>query len=131
MCFSLPTFPSSVQLLCFSLRLLIPKSQLISASVRWFPGYGLLYSFTVPSQECWSCLDSFLSLFLLFYPVTWRVSCPFWRFNVFCQCSVDVLCESFYVSMVFLVCIFVGEGECQVLLLHHLDPTPWFILNQL
>ena len=34
--------------------------------------------------------------FLLFYPVMWRVSCPFWRFMVFCQHSVDVLCKSFY-----------------------------------
>ena len=37
-----------------------------------------------------------LFFFLLFYPVMWKVSCPFWRFKVFCQGSVDVLCKSFY-----------------------------------
>ena len=45
--------------------------------------------------------DSFfppsISLFFLsFYSVMWRVSCPFWRFKVFCRCSVDVMCKSLY-----------------------------------
>ena len=31
---------------------------------------------------------------LLLYPVMWRVSCPFWKFNVFCQSSVDNLWDS-------------------------------------
>ena len=42
------------------------------------PVCGLLSSFTAPSQECWSCSDSFfffpflsLSLFPFFYPVMW------------------------------------------------------------
>ena len=59
-----------------------------------------------------------LSLFLLFYPVLWRVSCPFWRSEVFCQCSVDVLCEPFYLEVGFFH-VFVGEGEQM-----HLTPPP-------
>ena len=35
---------------------------LIYLSVRWPPRF--IYSFTVPSQDCWSCLNSFL--FLIF-----------------------------------------------------------------
>jgi len=31
---------------------------LIYLSVRWPPRF--IYSFTVPSQDCWSCLNSFL-----------------------------------------------------------------------
>ena len=49
------------------------------------------------------CISLSLSLplfILLFYPVMRRVSCPFWRFQVFCQCSVDVLCE-FYTGRFF------------------------------
>ena len=60
--------------------------------------------------------------FLLFYPVIWWVSCPFARFKVFCQHSVDVLCKSFYMEFFFFD-VFVGEGEHHILLLHHLNPT--------
>lgn len=126
--------------LCFAL--LSPADRLFSTGLKslclsWspcqlssFPGCGFLSSFSAPSQECWSCPDSFLSLplslsfFLLLYPVIWRVSCSFLRFKVFCQCSVGVLWESFYMQLfVFLVFFdaFV-EGE-QRLLLCHLDPT--------
>ena len=62
------------------------------------------------------------SLFLLFYPIMWRVSGPFWRFK-FCQRSVDVLCKSFYIYMCFFD-VFVGESEQGILLLHHLNPPP-------
>ena len=72
------------------------------------------------------CFSLFsLSFFLLLYSGIWRVFGPFWRF---CQHSVDVLCESFYIKF-FCFCflgffdVFVGEGECHVFLLHHLDPT--------
>ena len=105
-----------VQMICVALSLLRPPqstccaflcscedplSRPISLS-GGFPGCGFLSFFTAPSQECWSHSDSFFPLspclfFLLFYQVMWRVSCPFWRFQVFCQGSVDVLCESFYV----------------------------------
>lgn len=70
------------------------------------PGCGFLSSFTAPSQECCSCPDFLYFLFslsrplffspLLFYPVMWRVSGPFLRFKVFCQCSVDILHDSLY-----------------------------------
>ena len=68
-----------------------------------------------------------LSLFtpLLFSSVMWRVSCPFWMFNVFCQHSVDVPCEMFYRWMV-LVDVFVGEGEHHVSLLCQLYPLFFF-----
>ena len=52
----------------------------------------------VPS---WFLSLSLSLFFLLFYTVTGRVSCPFWRFKVLCQHSVDVLCKSFYMQMVF------------------------------
>lgn len=37
-----------------------------------------------------------LSSFLLLYAVVSRDSSHFWRFQFFCQRSVAVLCESFY-----------------------------------
>ena len=63
-----------------------------------------------------------LSFSLLFYPVIWRVSCLIWRFKVFCQHSVGVLCELFYMP-IFLFNMFVGKGEHYVLLLCHLDSS--------
>lgn len=111
--------PSSSQLPCFSLRFL--RSLCLSWSpyqLGGFPGCGFLSSFTDPSQEweCWSHPDSLffffffnlLSLFFppLFYPVTWRISCPFWWFKVFCWPSEDVLCELFYMQIFFwCVCV--------------------------
>ena len=68
-----------------------------------------------------------LSFFLLFYPIMSRVSRPFWSFKFFCQHSVDVLCKLFYMQMCFFD-VFVGEGECEVLLLCHLDPPPTIIV---
>ena len=64
-----------------------------------------------------------LSLFLLLFPVMSRVYCPFWRFKFFCQHSVNVMCESFYMYMCFFD-VFVGEDECDVLLICHLDSSP-------
>ena len=40
-------------------------------------------------------------LFILFYPVMSRVSCPFWMFKFFCQHSVDVLCVILHVDVFF------------------------------
>ena len=75
----------------------------------------------LPLRNASLVLIPFLSLpfFLLFSPVISRVSCPFWRFKFFFQGSVDVLCESFYMLMCF-IDVFVGEGECDLLFLHHL-----------
>ena len=64
----------------------------------------------------------FFSFF--FYPVVWRVSCYFWRFKVFCACSVDVLCELFYMWIFFFFDVCGGEAEHHVLLFHRLDPSP-------
>ena len=53
----------------------------------------------------------------------WKVSCPFWRFKVFCQHSVDVLCG-------FFLNVFVGEGAHHILLLfRYLDPTSSIFLG--
>lgn len=65
------------------------------------PGYGFLFSFIAPSQECWSHLDSFFSsfspsLFPFFLPSYVEDFLPFGRFKAFFQRSIDVLCESFY-----------------------------------
>ena len=69
-----------------------------------------------------------LFFFLLFSPVMSRVSCPFWRFKFFCQHSVDVQCESFYMKMCF-IDVFVGEGESDLLLLCHLQKAPKTLLK--
>ena len=86
----------------------VPLSWLISSPIRFFPRMCVSFLFH-SSLSGVLVLSCFLSLpfffFLLFFPVIWRVSCPFWRFNVFFQCSVDVLCKSFYMYMVFLLCL--------------------------
>ena len=68
-----------------------------------------------------------LSVFLLFYPVLWRLSCPFRRFKVVCPRSAGVLCESFQVQVV-LVDVFVGEGERHIFLLCRLKPASLFFI---
>ena len=88
----------------FSEALRFPLPPGWSAQLGGLPGCRFLSSFTLPFQECSFYSNSFsLSLsslscfFLLFYPVMQRVSCPFWRPKIFCQCSVDVPCEWFYI----------------------------------
>ena len=71
------------------------------------PGCRVLSSFTAPPQRCWSCPDSFFFsllsfFFLVVYPAMWRVSCPFQKSEVFCQCSGDVLREPFHLHAAFL-----------------------------
>ena len=105
-CAALSTFPTSVQLLCFPLRFEVPPSWLISPSVvySWFE---FLFSLAALSQEGQSHHYFSLSLslsFLLLYPAMQRVSWNFLRFKVFCQSSVDVLCELFYMFP-FLICM--------------------------
>ena len=65
----------------------------------------------VPS---WILFFSYLFFSLLLCTVMWRFSCPFWKSEVFCQYSVDVLWESFY--RFFLVNI------CRRLAPHHTLP---------
>ena len=94
LCFSL-LWPAAV-LLSEALRL--PLTWLISLS--GIPRCGFLSSFTVPSQECWSHPDYFF-LFSFFFSFCFTQLCGgflalFWRSQAFCQCSVDVLFESFY-----------------------------------
>ena len=85
---------------------------------------GFLFSFTAPFSNASPVLIPFLSRFFLsFYSVISRVFCPFWRFKFSCQHSVDVLCESFYMEMCFFD-VFMGEGECDFLLLCHLALPP-------
>ena len=71
-----------------------------SVLVRWLP--RVLVPFLLHSSLLGRLVPSWflfsLSLFFfLFYPVRSRVSCPFWRFKFFCQDSVDVLWELFYI----------------------------------
>ena len=73
---------------------------------------------------------SSLSLFLLYYPIMWKVSCHYWRSEVFCQCSVDVLFEFFYTwwefFFFFFFDVFVREG-----LVPHLIPSlSWSCLSK-
>ena len=103
-----------VQMICASLTLLfsshtcsctflgvleIPLTPLIFPLFRWLPRMWVPFllhsSISGMLVLTWFIFFS-LSFFLLFYPVMLRVSCPFRRFNFFCQHSVDVLCESFY-----------------------------------
>ena len=93
--------PSQSSCCTFHCNFEVPLSRLMSLSVRWLPRLWVpflindsLSGMLVPSSFLFSIS---LSFFTLLYPVMWRVSCPFWRFNVFCQCSVDVLCEFFYI----------------------------------
>lgn len=119
---SISAFPPSDRLQICSPRLGVsPPFQLMSLLVKGLQVCGFLSSFMAPSQECWSYPDSlfffsllFLSLsffFLLFYPVMRKISCSFWNSEVFCQCTVEVLLELFYVNLFFLN-VFVGEGGC-------------------
>lgn len=82
----------SVWVLCFSQRLWGSP-----AHPSWSPlqSVGLLQ---VPLKSAGSIpIPFFLSLFFLwFYPVMWRISCPFWKSEVFCQHSADGLWDSFY-----------------------------------
>ena len=110
-----------VQMICASLTLIFgsqtccftflgiletPLTWLIFPSVKW-PSIKMWVSFLLHSSLSGMLVTSrflfSLSFFLLFYPVMSRVSCPFWRFKFFCQHSVDVLCESFYMQMCFLM----------------------------
>ena len=130
-------FALLVRLLPFSLGFELPLLSSSPHQLGDLPGWGFLSSFTAVSLGGWSHPDSFfffffsflsLSLFclLLFYPVTWRVSCPPWRLKVFCQPSVDILCKSLYMEILSDVCV--GEGEHHVLLLlRHLDPVIPFL----
>ena len=111
LCGSLSASSSSVQLLHFSLRFWVPLSQVSSPSVRWLPRvhvplvfHSSLSGVLVQSRFLFSPFSLSLFFSLLFYPVMWRVSCPFWRFKVFCHHSVDVLCKSFYILMGFFCC---------------------------
>ena len=96
LCGSLSALPFLVWLLHFSLRLWVPPSgTMASKGAGSFPLSRL--PLRSPGPILIPFYPSFLSLFfLLFYPVMWRISCSFWRFKVFCKCSIDILWESFY-----------------------------------
>ena len=88
----------------------VPLSWLIFPSVRWLSRVWVPFPSLLPLRNPSPILVPFVSLslsffFLFFYPVMSRVSCPFWRFNFFCQHSVDVLGESFFMQCVFLKCL--------------------------
>ena len=102
LCGSLSALPSSIQLLCFfselwglSILADLPISLVASQGVGSFPlsqcplriAHPILIRF--PNHHPFS-----LSLF--FFCTMWRVPCTFCRFKVFCQRSVDTLCEWFY-----------------------------------
>ena len=100
LCCSHSALPFSIQLMCFSWRLGSPSvsADLLINKVLprvWVPFlvHSSLSGVLVPSWLLFS-----LSLFfLLFYPVMWRVSCPFSRFKFFCQCLV-AFCEMLCVN---------------------------------
>ena len=77
----------SVQLLCLSQLLGVPFD-LADLSISEMASQDVgSFSFSQhPLRNASPVLIHFLSLsfFLLFYPVMWRVSCPFWRFKFFC-----------------------------------------------
>lgn len=102
-----------------------PPSQLISPSVRWLTRVWVPFLFNSSFSSVLVLYWFLFSLsFLLFYPVMWRVSCPLWRFKVFFQHPADVLCKSHLdVLLFFFFNVLVGEGECHVILLCHLDPS--------
>ena len=97
-------YPWSLRLShCFAL--LSPAVALFSAALRslhliWSPcqggseGCGFLSSFSGPSQECWSHPDSFSPFCST--QLYGGILALFWSSKVFCQLSVGVLCESFY-----------------------------------
>ena len=101
MCSSLSALPSSVQLLHFSWRLQgpsiladLPISQVASQGVGSFPLSQLPLRGFSPVLIPFSLS---LSLFFICSPQLDGVFLPLsLRFKVFCQCSVDVLCKSFY-----------------------------------
>ena len=101
----LPIVFAALSLLCplqsscctFFCSLEVPPSQLIFPSDRWLPWLWVPFLFHSSLSGALVHPDFFLSLlffFLLFYTIMWRVSCPFWRFKVFCQCSVFCLNHS-------------------------------------
>lgn len=118
----------------------IPPSWLISPLFRWLPRVWISSDFhSFLSGELvlsWFLVFSFffsffsLSLFFPFYStqLCGGFPCPFWSLKIFCQCSVAILCESFY--MCSFLYVFVG-GECHILILWHFDPTPKSILTHL
>lgn len=104
--------------LCRSLSVLrcthwLPHSPLrlqSSPSVWWsphqgdFPACGNLASSTAPSHEHRSYLDPLVFLSVCAIQL-FRISLPFWKSEVFCKHSVDVLWELFCMKMgVFCVC---------------------------
>ena len=70
------------------------------------PVYGNLSFFTAPSQGRWSSPNSFFSLLFLHPPFVLpsyvEIFLLFWKSEVFCQHSVDVLWESFHLWVSFL-----------------------------
>ena len=48
--------------------------------------------------------------------------------GLFCQHSVDIRRESLHMSVLHTFDVFVGGGECGILLLHHLDCSPILFL---
>ena len=70
-----------------------PLSQLISPPVRGLP--RVWKPFPVPSWECRSCHNSFLSFFFFLYSFVLHsyleIFLPFWKSAVFCQRSLDIL----------------------------------------
>lgn len=114
LCFSLLGLDAVLFHVALRLPCIPPQLQGIRVSCQC----SFLSSFTAHSQECWSWPDSFflfsrfssplsplLYFYLLFlclclaifsYIGLWRASCTFGRLEIFCQSSVDSLCEWFY-----------------------------------
>lgn len=83
------------------------------SACQWmdFPSCRKIFPFTAPSQGHRSQVPSwFLSPLLLFFFKLFLLPCPaifllFWKSEVFCPCSIDVLWELFHLQMYFL-CIY-------------------------
>ena len=89
---------------------------------RRFLGWRNLSSFTAPFQGCWShpIFFFFLYFILLGYMVIFLVILVSWdRLPAFSSYSVRIVPTC---SCIFDV--FVGGGELQIFLFHHLDPAP-------
>ena len=91
---------------------------------------GSLSPSQLPLRNASPVMISFFSLSLCsFTQLSQEFLALFWRFNFFCQHSVDVLCKSFYMQIFFVFVfvffdVFVGKGERVLLLFCHPASSP-------
>ena len=96
----LSALPSSVQLLHFLGNFVVSPSELTTQLFRWLAMVYVLSLSQLPLRSASPVLILLLclclSLFSFVLPCYMEGFLPFLRFKLFHQCSVDVLCESFY-----------------------------------